>query len=170
MNHDELIYQLVQLTNCNTYLELGVHRGNTFNRIVPLVKRAIGVDIEDIRIIKKGEFYLETTDAFFKHFFDPVDVVFIDADHCFEAVRKDLLNSLPLLTKHGFIILHDTDPAEAGLLEDHGDGFQYCGDGYKIVDYVEEHLPQVDMVTLPILSPGMSFLVRKNTRRVLEFV
>ena len=165
LDHNRLIGQLVHLAQCKTYLELGVHDGSTFNLIVPLVERAIGVDIVDKRIIKKGEFYQETTDAFFKHFTDPVDVVFIDADHRFKSVRKDLYSSLGLLSPHGFIILHDTDPDGEKWLAP-----GYCGDSYKIVDYVRQNMPQVDITTLPLSHTGMSFLARKNTRRVLEFV
>ena len=92
--HEELVYELVRWTPCETYLELGVYTGTTFNKIAAHMKRAIGVDIADRRTVQRGEFYEESTDEFFEHFKDPVDVAFIDADHTFESAKKDFLNVL----------------------------------------------------------------------------
>ena len=132
--HHELILKILQLTGCETYLELGVCKGNTFIMANNIVKRAIGVDIYDDRIYKIGEFYQCETDEFFKFFHDKVDIVFIDADHKFESVRKDFENSLKILNKHGIIIFHDTDPVSEELLSP-----SRCGDGYKIVDYIYQN-------------------------------
>lgn len=163
MKYPEVVQALIGSSNCDTYLELGVHLGTTFHLIVPLVKRAIGVDISDNRIHKEGEFYEKSTDVFFKHFTGLVDVVFIDADHSFPSVKKDLLNSLNVLTQHGFIILHDTDPRKRELLTSRA-----CGDAYKIVDYIR-NLPEIDMVTLPVARAGITLVAKANARRVLEF-
>lgn len=35
------------------------------------------------------------------------DVIFIDGDHSYEGVKRDYINSLPLLNEGGYIILHD---------------------------------------------------------------
>lgn len=47
--------------------------------------------------IIRSEFYLYT----------PVDLIFIDGDHSYEAVNQDFFNFLPFLNKSGVIILHD---------------------------------------------------------------
>jgi predicted O-methyltransferase YrrM len=109
-NHSDFIAELVKQINCKTYLELGVYDGTTLSIVSPFVDRVIGVDIKDVRNSQIGEFHLETTDSFFEHFNETVDVIFIDADHNFESVKKDFKNSLKLLNKYGMIILHDTDP------------------------------------------------------------
>lgn len=35
------------------------------------------------------------------------DVIFIDGDHSYEGVKRDYINSLPLLNSGGYIIFHD---------------------------------------------------------------
>ena len=72
-HHEYVIQNIVKYTNCQTYLELGIHVGTCFQVIFPLVKRAIGVDIVDNRQNKIGEFYQMTTDKFFEIFKDNVE-------------------------------------------------------------------------------------------------
>ena len=82
-HHSDLIPTIVKSVGCETYLELGLYVGETFSKVFPLVKRAIGVDTKDVRTIKHGEFYQCTTNDFFNNFKDMVDIIFIDADHKF---------------------------------------------------------------------------------------
>lgn len=42
----------------------------------------------------------------------PYDLIFIDADHSYEGVKKDFYNYLPLLKKNGVIGFHDVDNPE----------------------------------------------------------
>jgi predicted O-methyltransferase YrrM len=163
--HHELILKILQLTGCETYLELGVCKGPTFILANNIVKRAIGVDVYDDRIYKVGEFYECSTDDFFNFFHDNVDIVFIDADHHFESVRKDFENSLKILNKHGIIIFHDTDPVSEELLSP-----SRCGDGYKIVDYIYENHKELDMITLPVTIAGLTIVTRKSDRRVFNYI
>lgn len=39
--------------------------------------------------------------------YTPVDLLFIDGDHSYEAVKQDFFNFLPFVNKSGVIILHD---------------------------------------------------------------
>lgn len=163
--HKFVIESIVRYTNCKTYLELGLYDGDTFELIAPLVDRAIGVDVKDIRRQKIGEFYQMTTDDFFNQFNDKVDIVFIDADHKHESVVRDLENSLKLLNKYGIIFLHDTDPMEKRLLQP-----GYCNDCYKTVDYINTNHPELNIITLPLTDAGLSIVMRKDDRRVLNFL
>lgn len=163
-HHKYVIESIVKYTNCKTYLELGLYDGDTFSLIYPLVDRAIGVDIKDVRIQKVGEFYKMTTDEFFNMFKDKVDIVFIDADHNFNSVVKDFDNSVKILNKYGIIFLHDTDPIEKKYLDP-----GYCNDCYKIVDYISANYPDFNILTLPLTDAGLSIVSRKNDRRVLTF-
>lgn len=163
--HKYVIDSIVKYTNCKTYLELGVYDGDTFSLIAKQVNRAIAVDIKDLRLQKIGEFYQMSTDEFFKNFSDNVDIVFIDADHNSNSVIKDFENSLKLLNKYGIIFLHDTDPMEKKLLEP-----GYCNDCFKTVDYIMEKHPELNIITLPLTDAGLSIIMRKNDRRVLNFI
>lgn len=164
-NHSHFIAELVKQINCKTYLELGIYDGITLSLVEPFVERIISVDIKDIRRWKIGEFHLETTDSFFEHFKETVDVVFIDADHNFESVKKDFKNSLNLLNKYGMIILHDTDPMEPMYLKPN-----YCGDSYKMDSWIRENFEDLDVMTLPLTQAGLTLVKRKKDNRVNNFI
>jgi predicted O-methyltransferase YrrM len=165
-HHRDFIREIVKQTGCQVYLELGTYDGHTFNHVLPIVKRGICVDVVDKRLKKLAgsEFHLMTTDVFFTQFHDPVDVVFIDADHCYESARKDFENSLKLLNQFGIIIMHDSDPITR---EYSSPG--YCGDSYRMVDYITETHPELNIMTLPFTCTGISIINRKSDRRVLKW-
>jgi predicted O-methyltransferase YrrM len=163
LHYADFIVELARLTGCETYLELGIYSGTTLDKIRPYVKRAIGVDTQDIRTNKTGEFFQGTTDAFFEKFHDPIDMVFIDADHSFESVKRDFEHSLELLTTRGIMIFHDVDPIEPWLMNS-----GYCGDTYKIVDYIQGTHSSMNIVCLPITEAGLAIVNRKQDRRVLS--
>jgi len=165
-HHSDLIVQLVKSVNCRTYLELGIYDGSTLARVGETVPRVIGVDIKDLRINKNiGEFHLSTTQDFLQSFNDMVDVIFIDADHSFESVREDFESALKLLNEFGIIILHDTDPISEKYL-DKG----YCGDSYKMLDWLEDNHPEMSVITLPISEAGLTIIKRSSDRRVNKFL
>lgn len=163
-NHSDLISELVKQLNCNTYLELGVYDGITLSKVSKHVNRIISVDIKDLRKEKVGEFHMKTTDQFFIDFNEMVDVVFIDADHNFESVKKDFKNSLNILNEFGMIILHDTDPIEPMYLDS-----GYCGDSYKMDGWIRENYTDLDIMTLPLTESGLSLVKRKMDNRVNKF-
>jgi hypothetical protein len=123
-----LIQSLFEKTQFKTYLEIGCYKGKTF---LPIrAKRKIAVDpyfhpifIKDalITILKTPQnitnrYFKETSDQFFlnrKSFLrrvSPLDVVFVDGLHTYEAALKDVLNALPYLNIHGVIVMHDCYP------------------------------------------------------------
>lgn len=164
-NHSHFIAELVKQINCQTYLELGIYDGITLSLVQPFVPRIISVDIKDVRRHRVGEFHLETTDSFFEHFDEKVDVVFIDADHSFESVKKDFENSIKILNEFGMIILHDTDPIEPMYLDP-----GYCGDSYKMDEWLRENHKDFDVMTLPLTQAGLTLVKRKNDKRVNKFL
>lgn len=163
--HSHFVAMLASMLKVNTYLELGVDSGLTFLVVYQIVTRAIGVDIEDNRIIKLGEFYKLPTEVFFKQFKDKVDMVLIDADHRYKHVREDFEYSLKLLNHSGTIIIHDTDPpGENWAAPD------LCGDGFNIIEYIKKEYKELDIMTLPIEIGGLSIVRRSNDRRLLEWL
>lgn len=163
--HITLISKIVQLTNCQLYLELGVSKGTSLEEVYKYCKNCIGVDVQDISDFRDFKFYLTTTDEFFKNFNEKPDIIFIDADHHFEQVKKDFINSLNCLSEHGIIFLHDTDPYRDSHLS-----FDFCGDSYKMHDWVKENYPDLNIVTLPIGVAGLTIINRDKDRRVLKFL
>jgi len=165
MMHDYLIEPLVKMMGCEKYLELGIYDGFNINKVKKHCKYCVGVDNKDVRRFHDYEFILSTTDAFFENNTETFDMIFIDADHNFESVKKDFINSLKILNKFGIILLHDTDPMLAMYLDP-----GYCGDSYKIIDWIMDIYTDLNVLTLPITQAGLTIVNRKNDRRVLKFI
>jgi len=90
-----------KFANCS-YLEIGCDNNICFNSI-PVIDK-IGVDPD------RGGNIKDTSDNFFKKNKKFFDVIFIDGLHIYEQCRKDVINSLNVLNKNGFIFLHDLTP------------------------------------------------------------
>jgi len=163
-HYNSIIKSIIKLTNCQSYLELGVEYGENIMEIKDSVKLCVGVDINPISNIDKVVFYQMTTDEFFYKNKNTFDVIFIDANHNFEQVKKDFNKSLKILNQYGIIILHDTDP----MIEELTDS-NYCHDSYKIVDYILSKR-KLNIITLPIQETGMTFVMRKEDRRINNFI
>lgn len=164
--HTDMIVQIVKSVNCKNYLELGVYDGATLERVSSVVPRVIGVDVVDYRKNKSiGEFHQTTTQNFLNNFNEIVDVIFIDADHSFEAVKLDFKGSLKNLNEFGIIILHDTDP-----ISEKYTSREHCEDSYKIIDWIKTEYPEMDVFTFPISEAGLTIVKRTNDRRVNKFL
>jgi len=165
-SHTNIIYHIAKQTACRHYLELGCYDGYTLSKVAEVVPNVYGVDIKDERLTKQGKFYEMTTDVFFKIFNQQqkMDIIFIDADHSYEAVKRDFENSLNILNEHGIIFIHDTDPMNQMYMQK-----GYCGDSYKVVDYIQEkYKDELNIITIPINECGMSMVNRKKDRRTTK--
>lgn len=116
----DLFIEIVKVMNIETYVELGVRKGYTFNVIAPLVKKAIAVDISDMNLIKEipnvTKIQMNTNDLA-KIWNVPIDFLFIDAWHEKEQVLKDFNNYSKFVKEGtGIIALHDTHPVDERLL------------------------------------------------------
>lgn len=165
MHHKEIIKVILKSYKNPVYLELGLFDGATWNEVSMLTVKAIGVDtiLRDTlnSPTEKHNLFQGTTDHFFatEANFRP-DVIFIDADHKYESVKKDLENSLNILNEGGCIILHDTDP-ETFEQEAYP---ERCGDSYRIVDDLEAN-PELNIVTLSHGTDGISIVKRVGETR-----
>jgi len=155
---------IVILTNCQSYLEIGVEYGTNIYQIKDLVKLCVGVDLHNNLKDDKIEYHKIKTDSFFIQNKRSFDIILIDSNHNYEQLKKDFDNSLKILNKYGIIILHDTDPIDEKLLDRH-----FCDDAYKIVDYISSN-KELNIVTFPMQETGISFVMRKNDRRVYNFI
>ena len=93
------IARIGEILRARSYLEVGVNRGKTFNRLN--FERKVAVDprfrFDTSAFAKEGvEFYDVTSDAFFasKHASEIFDIVFLDGMHTFQQTFKDFVNSL----------------------------------------------------------------------------
>ncbi|MBU2052596.1 class I SAM-dependent methyltransferase [Patescibacteria group bacterium] len=161
--HREFIIELVRLFEPHTYAEIGVKRGYVFNAVAPLVKRAIAVDIADMGRISDlpgVEKYQMKSSEFAYIWHDPIDLLFIDADHRDWAVLADIFRLAKFVRDEtGLILLHDTFPVDPKLLAD-----GYCSNAWKAARHIHlkrRHL--FEIVTLPGPWAGLS-IMRKAAR------
>jgi predicted O-methyltransferase YrrM len=165
--HVNIIKNIIKYSGCQNYLELGIYEGHTFFQIANIVSNAVAVDINDLRNEQqkkeKHTFCKMSTNDFFCINKDNFDVIFIDADHKIDSVIKDFENSYKCLNKYGMIFIHDTDPMLPEYEKD-----IYCGDSYKIIEYIETQHKELNIITLPVTVAGLSIVMRKCDRRTYK--
>ena len=166
MEFREFICELIRLFEPHTYVEMGVQKGYTFNMVSPMVKRAVAVDINDmISIITRPnvETCRMTSLEFAKQWTDPIDLLFIDANHRKECVLDDFdaLNGF-VREGSGLILLHDTHPAAEHLLSD-----RFCSNAWEAAWEIRKKRKYADfeIMTLPGPYAGLS-IIRKAKRHL----
>jgi len=165
--HENFIIHLACILKPKVYVELGLYQCDLFNRMIPFCESLIGVDYMETpgKFIKKSpkvEFVCSTTAEFAKvakHEGLEIDMLFIDANHSEEWVRKDFEAFFPLVNDQGLILLHDGYP-----LNDEFTQSGYCGDGYKAIELFTAKTNGYEMMTIP-LHPGLT-ICRKRSKHL----
>lgn len=167
----------------NSYLEIGMHNGGTFEQVLVDLKHGIEPYPQftlkylpaNVKIfkIKSDEFFESYSHNTF------YDFIFIDGSHEFRQVGKDLLNSLNHLSDNGRILMDDMVPCDsisgiadtkisklkrqqAGL-----PGNPNHGDCFKLLPFIFEHLGF--MQTYLILYPDNPQLLLIAPPKLREF-
>lgn len=163
-------YFITSMVKCNrykSYLELGVDNGLNISYVSNNTSaKCVGVDVCPVRVGGNFTFHNDTTDNFFINNKDTFDIIFIDACHQIDFVKKDFINSLKILNKNGMILLHDVDPISIDFIDD--DGFNYSSNAYRIVDWIENN-SDLNIVTLPVDEAGIAVVNRKLDRRIYAY-
>lgn len=159
----DFILELVKLFKPKTYVEIGARFGYVFNSVSPNVERSIAVDLRlsGIKQRQGVECYEMDSKDFAKKWVDPIDLLFIDADHDAKAVLTDFRNLAPYVRPYtGLILLHDTYPINKDLLRKNA-----CGDAWKTAKKINrlKSYDNYEIVTLPGPWSGMS-IIRKASR------
>ena len=98
----DLIQHIIDKYNFKDYLEIGCDKNQSFSKIK--IDNKIGVDPIEGGTIRS------TSDQFFDQNKKNFDIIFIDGLHHYSQVLKDINNSLKILNKNGFILVHDCLP------------------------------------------------------------
>ena len=117
----DILNNLIQRFNLNSYLEIGVRGEENFRRINCLDKTGVDPSLSYHgnnlpctipAAIENPDVVYATSDSFFSTL--PLekkyDLIFIDGLHLEHQVDKDLQNSLNHLSDRGFILMHDCNP------------------------------------------------------------
>ena len=98
----DLIQHIIDKYNFKNYLEIGCDKNQSFSKIK--IDNKIGVDPIEGGTIRS------TSDQFFDQNKNNFDIIFIDGLHHYSQVLKDINNSLKILNRNGFILVHDCLP------------------------------------------------------------
>lgn len=168
-NRKDIIKYWAKNIKACSYLELGVRDFNSvFNHIDCDIKHSVDINM-------KSANYMMSTDDFFQNLNLGIldidknfkwDVIFIDANHLADFVKKDILNSLQHLSDNGIIFLHDVLPVKYEHQTEYG-GNQTA---WKVIPYLLKYHPEVHICTIPEKNGGLGFLIKNpsNKREVLS--
>ena len=132
MNRTSLINSLIAKIGAKSYLEIGVHQGENFNKICCANRTAVD-PVPPPPITGEYKYFHSTSDEFFNSIDDDYtfDVIFIDGLHTAAQVKLDISNAMKRLNTGGFILCHDMNP----LIEAHQtpeyNGGHWNGDCWK---------------------------------------
>lgn len=104
----EVVNTIIDTYNYNSYLEIGVENGITFENIKLDISKKVGVDPDPT--YKEDNIILKTSDDFFKENNKIFDIIFIDGMHQLEYVYNDFFNAINCLTPKGSIVIDDVLP------------------------------------------------------------
>ncbi len=159
----ELINSLIEKFKYETYLEIGISIGITFNAIN--CKHKTSVDPAGNPTFKM------TSDEFFKLNLEcpSFDIIFIDGLHTAEQVLKDVDNSLLYLNENGTIVLHDCNPHAEFLQVDIDDPRKqgaWAGTVWKAVAKLRATRKDLSMCVVDI-DFGLG-VIRRGTQKAYE--
>lgn len=154
--HD-VINSIADRINASTYLEIGVSRGITFDRVKIKAKTAVDPRFRFDFIGKSSgntSYYQLSSDEFFGfHAGNSIyDIIYLDGLHTFEQTLRDLLNSMHYLSPRGVIVIDDTVPSSffaslnsqklaSDLRKAVGEPDKsWMGDVYKVVAFIHGFL------------------------------
>lgn len=156
-----LIVELARLFKPDTYVEIGARFGYVFNRVSRYARRSIAVDIIKMDKVDRHpniDIYQMTSKDFASIWKDPIDMLFIDADHSAEAVIADFIALSKFVRNDtGLILLHDTYPVNERLLKN-----DRCGDAWKVAKIIHNKFKNFEIVTLPGPWAGLSIIRKVN--------
>lgn len=117
----DFLKHLIEVNNFKVMAEVGVRRGGTTFHLLDLLPNltiyAIDTNISQFynekvaarygNRLKAIQMYSDKAADMFQD--ESLDLVFIDADHSYEAVKKDIIKYTPKIKKNGLLTGHDID-------------------------------------------------------------
>lgn len=157
VHRPKVVRKLLSLYEAPRYLEVGVCRGATFDKVHAPRKVAVDpefrFDHEQAERDHPGtEYYQVTSDDYFGRVIaedETFDVIFLDGLHTFEQTLRDFNNALLHLQPHGVILIDDVSPPTYPASLPDRDNFYrvrewlgstgnaWMGDVFKLVYFIE---------------------------------
>lgn len=153
--------------NPAVYVEIGVLSGCSLALVQPLTL-AIGIDPcphEDGRWPAASRIFALTSNEFFSrhdlhHIVGDrgVDLALIDGLHLFEQVFEDLCHLERYMAPGGLIAVHDTIPLNRETSSRLRTTEFYTGDVWKILPWLRQYRPELDVVTVTTAPGGLTLI------------
>jgi len=162
----ERINELSKINSSKTYLEIGVNKGQTFNRIAIPFKVAVDPEFRFNTDEHKSDsvaFYEITSDEFFTKYrdkYESFDFIYLDGLHTFEQTFRDFCVSLNFANENTIWLIDDTCPTSlaaadpdqlrANKLKKIIGGERdasWMGDVYKLIFALHDFFPQFSYAT-----------------------
>lgn len=176
-----VIRQLCRLYPEARYLEVGVWKGRTFDKVPAARKVAVDPDFQlSPPVAERDEpgtdYHEVTSDDYFATIVgqeEKFDVVFLDGLHVYEQTLRDLMNTLDHLQPRGVVVVDDTHPpTHLTSLPDRDEYFavrdylgetdkRWMGDIYKLVWFVQTFCPHLSYRTIAD-NHGQTVIWRKR--------
>lgn len=160
MNRTDILNILAKKINAQTYLEIGVDNGISFNNIK--IPHKIGVDPNK----SSPATYHLTSDEYFSSYNDQFDIIFIDGLHHCDQVERDIKNALERLNNGGYIVCHDCNPPT----EEHQivpyQGGAWNGDVWKAIVNLRRQRSDLEIFTVDT-DFGCS-IIHKGSTQILD--
>ena len=154
----DLLQKIIDIKNYKNYLEIGCDDDMLFSKINVLNK--VGVDPYTGGNVRK------TSDEFFKINKTKFDLIFIDGLHYYEQVKKDIENSLDVLTPNGLILLHDCLPCRQSHQAVPRYRGRWTGDVWKAI--VEFRTKEYLNIFTILMDMGISVIQKKKSNNPLK--
>jgi len=145
-----------------TYAELGIYEGETFNKINARRKYAVDISESALNYISNQESVFKILGTSLdlarelQKSGDKSDLLFIDANHDSEAVQGDFIAMEKHVALRGIVCFHDTFPKDISFTSS-----KLCGDAYLAIPALQNSYPGWNFITLPI-HPGLTIATRKD--------
>ena len=145
----DVLNHLIKENSYTSYLEIGW--GPSFEGVECKKKTSVDPNHSGQGIITMK------SDEFFSEYNDHVDIIFVDGDHSYQQVKKDVTAALKHLKKGGCVVMHDTCPQDEKYA-----GIEWCGDPWKVVTELRNSRKHLTFETYPF-DHGIT-VIRKTSK------
>ena len=117
-----IVPDLEKLEDGDTYLEIGVKYGKSLSVARMVTKKGVrvcGVDLKDDPGVENTEFFRGDSVEVEKHLgvvIGEISVLFIDGDHTYQGVKRDINAWHPHVKEKGVMFFHDCDESGPGVM------------------------------------------------------
>lgn len=168
MHYIQFLSKAHEILTPRSYLEIGVRNG----RSLQLAKDcAVGVDPNlRIKVPLRPEVALMQlkSDDYFEQLSwrCKFDMAFVDGMHLFEFAFRDVCNVSRHLSEHGVIFIDDVLPRSHEMALRERETTHWTGDVWKVIQVIEDALPDVNIMTIDTQPTGLAMLYGKNLHKL----